>query len=912
MSTDDIDLNTIDPDTTFITIDAQPLSNIKQNTTNGSQRGSTTTAKPSLQPPRLPTLSTVITGNYRDISLPEINGTTITGTKKHPSSAKKISSTLSSTTTNPNKDLFYLPNEYYITNPTVKISSNSYDADDIDEEFITEVNTKRITTVSDLHRWSTSVSSRTTLSLHHPSNLSLSPSSHRQPVHGAKRTKLDDNSIQQIKQPSGSSGNKVLVSPVNSKKTHTLPQTGTKSTHSSSSSSTILTSFSTSSSNAILMINLTGLEKAIEILERESFAEGSRKTQYGFRKAVENNFQEANIVAISAIKDYHRTTLPTTSTMTTDKKEEISFKNRTKSTVHNTPSKSFQRLPVQSRITDEDTDTEMVDTRTINRKSNEKGNNRYFSPKHGGGRTGGEDYSLSTLSEHETNDAFVTLERARLLLKSICTDSPKDTTMGSPSSRSKKGGDNPTTGTVVPTMIPFTITVNENLEAVIFGSNVIDIMYHYWLWKRTYDGSLVAPVLIPVSTPSHEPAVTNVSNTSTASAPLRPGALLRCYQTIALGDLPIDTDINMLAHIIGLDSIRVLPLPPGVPIGGTSTIINNGSLGTTSGTTSGRKTLRTNDDDDNDGPTNDDEVYDDEDEDDDNQTGEIDSNTTKQFNGLTLYSPRGGILTYKARQRDIQTNERALMRLRMLRHAMEKLRILIDLARKREKVRRNRLTVINNVVQTMVTTTQEDEHGSGSKKLSTGTTPKTKATAVTTPRKNTGSSTANPTTKGNNSYPSSKDLFSYPTANVTGTESSNKKKEKGLSVSITSPPAMYENILKELGEINDTVVPNDTFLSPRQTNVVSSNRTSGGGDKNRALVDRSGFSGNNSSTGRPSPTTSLSSNGGLKKTMKSPKGISVGGDRTTRDNHYYASSTTALSSNFPKDDIQKGDGCIIQ
>jgi hypothetical protein len=86
---------------------------------------------------------------------------------------------------------------------------------------------------------------------------------------------------------------------------------------------------------------------------------------------------------------------------------------------------------------------------------------------------------------------------------------------------------------------------------------------------------------------------------------------------------------------------------------------------------------------------------------------------------LTLFLSKTGVISDRLRTKDVESNLRALIRMRTLRQHMERLRLLLDLARKREKLRKARLLLISDAIEAVLPPLQTSSSSSTVESLAT-------------------------------------------------------------------------------------------------------------------------------------------------------------------------------------------------
>ena len=210
----------------------------------------------------------------------------------------------------------------------------------------------------------------------------------------------------------------------------------------------------------------------------------------------------------------------------------------------------------------------------------------------------------------------------------------------------------------------------------------------YWFWRHRRDAEASIQLNQGI----------DGSSSSGADSPrksvARGGFLLRAHQTIACGDLPLDAGVNVLARIIGLDRVAVAKAPSHAK--GASSVASVAAAKILAEAAASKKAaLATGASDEfaeagaaeaevagAGDPANDD--------------------GTAAPPPLCLFSPRMGFISERARTKDVESNVRALTRLKTLRQHLERLRLLLDLTRKRERFRRQRVACVSAAVESLL------------------------------------------------------------------------------------------------------------------------------------------------------------------------------------------------------------------
>lgn len=475
-----------------------------------------------------------------------------------------------------------------------------------------------------------------------------------------------------------------------------------------------------------VLLDLTGLEHAFECLERESFIEGSRAQQAGLEESVEDTFRRGKESVVEALMAY-RNWMEGTHAQAAPRSASTASASSSAAAAVGDTSASAAASRKRSRAASLDT-SESVDD-SDGDDSDDKASVAGFSNFHyksaaaaaaviaasaassSSGRKSSNVRKLSDASAHSAgsstvlrssaaaearqrvdfalrHDFYVPHARARELLAQLSENLAVNAQRASNGSASRTDASSASSASASTSSSSSSVQVGPSSSSVL-DLRSIDAVYWYWRLKRAGEA-------IPT------PAASSLHASSTAASsddrsdgqldrpsggdgsasdldvgqqgetathhllgqPRNSGFLLRCYQTVSPGELPVEPDVNMLARIIGLDDVNIALTGPAAGNGAGSAAAADG------------------------------------DDDDTNIDGSVvaGSDAADGCAGLTLFSPRSGVITHRQREQEVRSNQRALQRMRALRFQLERLRILVDLCRRREKLRRARMASVHAII----------------------------------------------------------------------------------------------------------------------------------------------------------------------------------------------------------------------
>jgi len=461
---------------------------------------------------------------------------------------------------------------------------------------------------------------------------------------------------------------------VNARKITTKAQV---SSFGSSSSSSAHASNSASSSKGSALIDITGLEASIEALERESFVENSRTVLLARSIESDRALEQAKAGVLKAVQVYRAIRekgssegpaitkkkvaqgsagerevpappLPIAASASSVSKKR-SFAASSDSSIEKKGQPPTKKAAIANPITASLPATIMPTAVTVASKN------------------------LDVISTADNTDFFVPLERGIALLD-VVRQQLENTQSDIADEPSQSGG-------LLPSEIAAKISTSSgSLESEqrqgILSSDILELVYWYWRKKRSTEAQVVQKQHLK----NLKEANQEMNQSSVNENFARCGFLLRSHQTVAPGDLPSEASVNVLARIIGLDRVAVAKVPShskgasSVPSVAAAKILADAAAAAKKRTAAGG-------------------------------VDGIDDHASVDPEApppLTLFLSRTGVVSDRLRTKDVESNLRALIRMRTLRQHLERLRLLLDLARRREKLRRARLHMISDAIEAVL------------------------------------------------------------------------------------------------------------------------------------------------------------------------------------------------------------------
>lgn len=443
----------------------------------------------------------------------------------------------------------------------------------------------------------------------------------------------------------------------------------------SSSSSSAHASNSASSSKGSALIDITGLEASIEALERESFVENSRTVLLARSMESDRALEQAKAGVLKAVQVYRAIrekgslegpaltkkkvaqegsagerevpapTLPIAASASSVSKKR-SFAASSDSSIEKKGQPPTKKAAIANHITASLPDTIMPTAVAVVSKN------------------------LDVISTADNTDFFVPLERGIALLD-VVRQQLENTLSDIADAPSQSGGLLPSETKISTSSGP----LESEKRQGILSSGILELVYWYWRKKRSTEAQVVQKQHLK----NLKEANQEMNQSSVNENFARCGFLLRSHQTVAPGDLPSEASVNVLARIIGLDRVAVAKVPShskgasSVPSVAAAKILADAAAAAKKRTAAG------------------------------GVDGIVDDQATVEAPPpLTLFLSRTGVVSDRLRTKDVESNLRALIRMRTLRQHLERLRLLLDLARRREKLRRARLHMISDAIEAVL------------------------------------------------------------------------------------------------------------------------------------------------------------------------------------------------------------------